>query len=220
MSKLPALTPKEVVKLLGKQGFMKLRQKGSHIILVNEQKNIQVVVPMHNASLKKGTLMSILRQAEIPLHKLREGNSQMRVSSLHFSPIFAKIRRNIYQKFMAQTQKNQKIQVAEVDLSELIEDATRLLSKKDQAFWLGNLERMNADQKRKLAKAILDANAKLDEIEEKAGEERGRINADFLKKLTKFQKEKLKKIRSVAESEDRKKDDQREEALLKKLSDA
>jgi len=70
MPKLPIVKPRELVKSLKKLGFVEFRQKGSHLILVNESKNKQVVVPMHNKPLKKGTLASILRQAELRIEEL------------------------------------------------------------------------------------------------------------------------------------------------------
>lgn len=70
MPRLPILRPKELVKSLKKLGFIEYRQKGSHLILVNEIKNKQVTVPIHNKPLKKGTLKAILRQGEIRIEDL------------------------------------------------------------------------------------------------------------------------------------------------------
>jgi len=71
MSKLPVLKPKELVKKLTKLGFHKFRQKGSHLIMLNKEEKIQVVIPMHNKELKKGTLAAILRQAGVKIEELR-----------------------------------------------------------------------------------------------------------------------------------------------------
>lgn len=65
MPKLPVLRPKELVRALKKLGFLEKRQKGSHLIMLHEGKNKQIVIPIHNKPLKKGTLSAILRQAEI-----------------------------------------------------------------------------------------------------------------------------------------------------------
>lgn len=65
MSKLPIIKPKDLVKRLQKRGFLKGRQKGSHLIMINEIKNKQVTIPIHNKPLKKGTLAAILRQVEV-----------------------------------------------------------------------------------------------------------------------------------------------------------
>ncbi|MCD6094341.1 type II toxin-antitoxin system HicA family toxin [bacterium] len=65
MSKLPALKPKEVVKVLEKAGFSFVRQKGSHRIYVKG--NIGIVIPWHNKDLKKGTLRHIVKQSGLTL---------------------------------------------------------------------------------------------------------------------------------------------------------
>ncbi|MEK6972940.1 MAG: type II toxin-antitoxin system HicA family toxin [archaeon] len=66
MPKLPVLSGKELVRILTKKGFQTLGQKGSHVILMKivNGKKIKTVVPMH-PTIKIGTLLSILRQAEI-----------------------------------------------------------------------------------------------------------------------------------------------------------
>jgi len=66
MSKLPRLSGHETVKILSKLGFIKKRQRGSHVVLVKETKEGKVgcVVPLHD-ELEKGTLLGILRQAKI-----------------------------------------------------------------------------------------------------------------------------------------------------------
>lgn len=70
MSKLPAIRPRELVRALKKLGFLEKRQKGSHLIMVNENKNKQITIPIHNKPLKKGTLAAILRQGEIHIEDL------------------------------------------------------------------------------------------------------------------------------------------------------
>jgi len=70
MPKLPVMKPRELVKALQKLGFKEYRQKGSHLIMVNENSNKQVVIPIHNKDLKTGTLAAILRHAEIDISKL------------------------------------------------------------------------------------------------------------------------------------------------------
>jgi len=61
MTKLPALKPKEVIRVLEKAGFSFARQKGSHRIYVKE--NIGVTIPFHNKDLKRGTLRHVIKQA-------------------------------------------------------------------------------------------------------------------------------------------------------------
>ena len=38
--------------------------------MVHEMKNKQIVIPIHNKPLKKGTLSAILRQGDIPIENL------------------------------------------------------------------------------------------------------------------------------------------------------
>lgn len=57
------LTPKEMVKLLEKNGFVKISQNGSHLKMRNEKTGKQVEVPMHSKELKKGLEHGILKQA-------------------------------------------------------------------------------------------------------------------------------------------------------------
>ncbi|HIH98533.1 MAG TPA: type II toxin-antitoxin system HicA family toxin [Thermoplasmata archaeon] len=64
MPKLPVLSAREVIKILGKFGFHVYRQTGSHIHLWNEERKLLVTVPNH-PELAKGTLIAIMRQAKI-----------------------------------------------------------------------------------------------------------------------------------------------------------
>ena len=65
MPKLPQIRPRELEAILLKNGFMFVRQKGSHRLY--EKGVRKVVVPFHNKPLKKGTLNNILKQANISL---------------------------------------------------------------------------------------------------------------------------------------------------------
>ncbi len=71
MPKLPALTPRKVVKALKKKGFILLRSKGSHRIYQDDE-GTMVVVPFHAKELPKGTLIEILKQAGIDRDELEE----------------------------------------------------------------------------------------------------------------------------------------------------
>lgn len=66
MPKLPVLSGKELVKVLLKAGFRTLDQHGSHVILVKDfgSRRLKPVVPLHR-ELDKGTLLGILKQAEL-----------------------------------------------------------------------------------------------------------------------------------------------------------
>lgn len=57
------MTPKEMEKLLLKNGFIFDRQKGSHRIFWNCETKRVAVVPMHAKDLKKGTEQRILKDA-------------------------------------------------------------------------------------------------------------------------------------------------------------
>lgn len=63
--KLPVVSANQVIKLLQKEGFQITRQKGSHISLhkkLEGGKIILVVVPQKK-EIKKGTLLSIIKQS-------------------------------------------------------------------------------------------------------------------------------------------------------------
>lgn len=57
------ITPREMIKLLKKNGFVEVRQNGSHVFMENPQTKRQTVVPYHNKALKTGTEQAILKQA-------------------------------------------------------------------------------------------------------------------------------------------------------------
>lgn len=67
MGNLPSLKPRELLKILKKNGFVEKRQVGSHIQLFNPDRNLYTTVPFHNKDLKKKTLSSILKQANISI---------------------------------------------------------------------------------------------------------------------------------------------------------
>ena len=55
----------QLIKILDRQGFSVIRQKGSHVILINEQKT-RIVVPVHpGKDLKPGLVRAIIREAGI-----------------------------------------------------------------------------------------------------------------------------------------------------------
>jgi predicted RNA binding protein YcfA (HicA-like mRNA interferase family) len=66
MPKLPVLSGKEIIKALGKIGFIEARQKGSHVILKKRTLTYEVgcVVPLHK-EVAMGTLKGILKQANV-----------------------------------------------------------------------------------------------------------------------------------------------------------
>jgi predicted RNA binding protein YcfA (HicA-like mRNA interferase family) len=62
---------REVVKALHRIGFVVDHQRGSHVFLHNLEKNISIIVPNHK-EIKKGTLNSILKKANISIKDLKE----------------------------------------------------------------------------------------------------------------------------------------------------
>ena len=56
------MKPKELIKLLQKNGFLFVRQSGSHAIY-KKSEDIMVVIPIHNRDIPTGTLNGILKDA-------------------------------------------------------------------------------------------------------------------------------------------------------------
>ena len=63
-SKYPIMKPSEIIKKLDKKGFKYISQKGSHAKYSNGIHTY--IIPMHD-EVQKGTLKSILRQADVEL---------------------------------------------------------------------------------------------------------------------------------------------------------
>jgi len=69
LPKIPPIKPSQLIKILEKEGFQVIRQKGSHIILINREKT-RIVIPMHpGKDIKPGLLRAILREAGINREK-------------------------------------------------------------------------------------------------------------------------------------------------------
>ena len=63
MKGIPSLKPREVIKALEKSGFIKDRQKGSHLILVNPITKKMTVIPIHKGKdIKKKLLLKIIEE--------------------------------------------------------------------------------------------------------------------------------------------------------------
>jgi len=71
MTRLPRISGKECITVLLKLGFIIKRQSGSHIILRRNKPFSQVVVPNHK-ELDRGTLRSVIRQANISVELFNE----------------------------------------------------------------------------------------------------------------------------------------------------
>jgi len=77
--KLPRVPAAEVIRALERMGFVKVRQRGSHVILKKqlpvdeeserESTEVGCVVPLHRKDIAIGTLKSILNQAGISVEE-------------------------------------------------------------------------------------------------------------------------------------------------------
>ena len=57
------MTPREMIKLLKKNGFIEVSSIGSHRKLYNPDTNKTVIVPYHSKAMKKGLEQGILKEA-------------------------------------------------------------------------------------------------------------------------------------------------------------
>ena len=67
-SKYPVLPPNKIIKTMKKLGFVKCSQKGSHAKYINYKRGKVFIIPIHD-EIAKGTLKSILEQADIDLEE-------------------------------------------------------------------------------------------------------------------------------------------------------
>lgn len=74
VQKMP-LTPKEMIKLLKKNGFRQINQNGSHVKLKNERTGRQVIVPYHSKAMKKGLEQAILKEAGLKSQDNKNGGN-------------------------------------------------------------------------------------------------------------------------------------------------
>ena len=66
-SKYPVLSPNDIIRVLRRYSFEKVSQKGSHAKYKNNSEPVKIVIiPMHS-EIQKGTLKSILLQADIDI---------------------------------------------------------------------------------------------------------------------------------------------------------
>jgi predicted RNA binding protein YcfA (HicA-like mRNA interferase family) len=71
MPPLPALSGKEVVRVFERFGWTVARQKGSHIILVQDSHVATLSVPDHK-EIAKGTLRSLIRASGLTVSEFNE----------------------------------------------------------------------------------------------------------------------------------------------------
>jgi len=65
MTRLPIITPKEVIRRLKRANFQIDTIVGSHYTLRSQDGKRRVTVPYHNKGLKRKTIKSILIQADL-----------------------------------------------------------------------------------------------------------------------------------------------------------
>ena len=71
--RVPRVRAEEVLRALGRDGWVVSRHSGSHAILRHPTKSGRVVIPMHRAkTLKVGTMASILAQARLTPEEFEE----------------------------------------------------------------------------------------------------------------------------------------------------
>ena len=58
------MKPKELIRLLEENGFVFIRQTGSHAVFKKPGNKI-IIVPIHSKDIPKGTLLRILKDANI-----------------------------------------------------------------------------------------------------------------------------------------------------------
>jgi len=71
MAALPSISYRKVIKAFAAHGWEKVRQSGSHIILVKEGHDSTLSVPAHNP-VAKGTLRSLIRNADLTVEEFVE----------------------------------------------------------------------------------------------------------------------------------------------------
>ncbi len=74
MGKLKTFSGKEICKILAIHGFVKVRHRGSHVVMQKRVANSTITIPVpDHKELKAGTLRSIIRQSGIPRSEFEVG---------------------------------------------------------------------------------------------------------------------------------------------------
>jgi predicted RNA binding protein YcfA (HicA-like mRNA interferase family) len=68
MGKLSVISGKKLVKIFEAFGWVEVRRRGSHIIMIKQGEIITLSIPDHD-EIAKGTLRSLLRSAKITLEE-------------------------------------------------------------------------------------------------------------------------------------------------------
>ena len=72
MPKPPVVKPKEIIRALKRKGFEVDHISGSHYVMYNVDKTLRTVIAYHNKPIKRKTVMSILKSANISVEELKE----------------------------------------------------------------------------------------------------------------------------------------------------
>ena len=72
MSRLPNVTPRQMINALHRAGFQDERQIGSHFYLFHPVKKLRTGVPMHPGDLDRSLMKKIIKQADLTEDKFRE----------------------------------------------------------------------------------------------------------------------------------------------------
>lgn len=67
MTRLPAVKPKDAIRVLERAGFVFVSQKGSHRKYRKE--SIVIVVPFHNDDMRPGTLRHVIQQSGLTIEE-------------------------------------------------------------------------------------------------------------------------------------------------------
>ncbi len=71
--RLPAFRSRQVMRILGRAGFVVHHTTGSHYVLRHPEKpTLRITVPHHNRDLKRRTLRSIIDQAGLTVEESLE----------------------------------------------------------------------------------------------------------------------------------------------------
>ncbi len=73
MPPLPVLSGREVVKAFETLGWYVVRQRGSHVIMVNDSHGATLSIPQHR-TVARGTLRSLIRVAKISVAEFNEAS--------------------------------------------------------------------------------------------------------------------------------------------------
>ena len=72
MARLPNVSAKDLIRALEKAGFLRSRQKGSHVSLRHPGTKRTTVVPMHTGDLKRSLLKKIIQDAGLTEDDFRD----------------------------------------------------------------------------------------------------------------------------------------------------